>query len=305
MAAHRYWRVYISSVQDGSNYVSCMELEMHTSIGGASVCTGGTASASSDGFGWVPANAFDGSTAGNGWHSGNGALPGTVEWLKYDFGSGNDKDIVEFSYASRATFQTTQAPRDFQLQYSDDNSAWTTLIDRQFETAWTSGQTRTYSASNTPVLKQIWRLNVTAVESGNVALSEFKMHTAVGGADVCTGGAAAASSVYSSNTYSAEKTYDSDIATFWSANSTPPQWIQYVFAGAVDIVEIVLTAPPGGNAPNAPKTWTLQYFDPSGSPTWQNADSQTSVANWTSNESRTYTFGGVAAPFRGNICVCT
>lgn len=148
MAAHRYWRLFISEVQS-SGYVSCMELRL-LDAGSNNVATGGTASASSVGFGWVAANAFNGSTTGDGWHSGTNDLPPqgvTPEWLKYDLGAGNDEDVRAFTFVSRPLFHTTQAPKNMTLQYSDDNSVWNDLIVVLNETAWSpSGEERTYNA---------------------------------------------------------------------------------------------------------------------------------------------------------------
>lgn len=59
MSAHRYWRLYITAVQSGG-YTSIMELEMYEGVERNNVCSGGTASASSTGFGWVASNAFNG-----------------------------------------------------------------------------------------------------------------------------------------------------------------------------------------------------------------------------------------------------
>src|SRR5574337_1018158 len=119
MAAHRYWRLYITAT-NGNAYTSLTGFILATSVGGASVASGGTASASSTGFGWVASNAFDGSTAEPGWHSGTAGFPTTPEWLQYDFGAGNAKDIVEFGICSRnAADAASQSPRDCTLQFSD------------------------------------------------------------------------------------------------------------------------------------------------------------------------------------------
>jgi hypothetical protein len=302
MSAHRYWRVYVTAVQS-AGYTSCMELYLRTSIGGSNVATGGTASASSVGFGWTAAGAFDGTTAGNGWHSGNNALPTTPEWLQYDLGSGNDKDIVEFAWAVRPGNETSQAPKDLQLQYSDNGSSWTTLYTRTGETSYSSGETRSWSSSTTvPALKEAWRLNVSAVETGVPGVAELKMYTSIGGTNQCTGGTPAASSEFGSS-WIASKAFDADVSTFWDAASAPPQWVSYRFASAKDIVQYKITAPGGGNQINAPKSFTLEYSDGSGG--WTVADTQTSLANWAAgNEERTFTIASTAA-VRPQVFVCT
>lgn len=126
MANHRYWRVYVTAtVSDGAGYLSCLELELRSTYGGSQQASGGTAFASSTGFGWVAAGAFDGSTSEpNGWHSGSPTVP---QWIGYDFGasSANWKDIVQIWWMAR--FGQAQEPQDFELQYSDDNSTYTTV----------------------------------------------------------------------------------------------------------------------------------------------------------------------------------
>jgi len=96
VAAHRYWRLYISAL-NGAASASIVSLELHTSIGGADVVSGGTASASSVNGTDAAVNAFDGNTA-TWWLS---ASTGVPQWLKYDFGAGNDKDIVEMLVFAR------------------------------------------------------------------------------------------------------------------------------------------------------------------------------------------------------------
>lgn len=99
---------------------------MHTSIGGANVVSGGTASASSEySATYSAAKAFDGSVVtDNGWLSGNHAY----EWLQYDFGAGNDKDIVEIVLKTPAAtgsgITSSNLPVYGVCQFSDDATAW-------------------------------------------------------------------------------------------------------------------------------------------------------------------------------------
>lgn len=99
---------------------------MRTSIGGSNVVSGGTASASSEySASYSAAKAFDGSVAtDNGWLSGNHAY----EWLQYDFGAGNDKDIVEIVLktpaASGSGIVSSNLPVYGVCQASDDAFAW-------------------------------------------------------------------------------------------------------------------------------------------------------------------------------------
>lgn len=129
MAAHRYWR-FVFPASAYNSVCGISEAELRTSIGGSNVATGGTASASSESSGsFTASKAFDGDhSAGNGWMSQATASA----WLKYDFGAGNDKDIVEVklttadSYASG--FYSGYFPMFGVFQYSDDDDSWTTLL---------------------------------------------------------------------------------------------------------------------------------------------------------------------------------
>src|SRR5688572_7242436 len=118
MAAHRYWRIY-ATAGNGESNMGLAEIQLRASLGGADETGSGTASASS---GTSPGNLVDNSDATT-WTTTGGAYP---HWWAYDFGSGNDKDISEIAINARA--QIRFAPTEFQLQYSDDGSGYTTLF---------------------------------------------------------------------------------------------------------------------------------------------------------------------------------
>lgn len=113
---HRYWRLLFPTATN----IGLDEVQMRETRGGANVVGGGTPSASSifNGTYDVP-NAFDGNTA-TFWNC--SGSPGANEWIKYDFGAGNEKAIAEiaFRYADIA-----RCPADVKMQWSDDDSAWT------------------------------------------------------------------------------------------------------------------------------------------------------------------------------------
>lgn len=149
MAAHRYWR-YFHVRAGGATTVVIGELQLRTAIGGASVATGGTASSSSNQVNWEPAKAFNGDAGGtnNCWAAATQAQPnieGYGQWLQYDFGAGNEKDIIEIAI-SNGTYSTYNAlPLAFNIEYSDDGVNWT-LARRIWETtAWSAtGTVRVY-----------------------------------------------------------------------------------------------------------------------------------------------------------------
>jgi hypothetical protein len=137
-----------------------------------------------------------------------------------------------------------------------------------------------------PDARSQWRITISATQSGEPGLAALVMRTTPNGPDVCTGGTASASSEYS-GTYTAAKAFDANNATAWYSSSGFPQWLQYDFGAAVDIVEYQLRAPT--NYPTeAPKTWTFSHNDGAGG--WTEVDAQTTVPNWSESEERTYTF---------------
>lgn len=114
---HRYWRLNFTATY-ANNSVRLQEVELYTAVGGADVTGSGTASAEAGNA----AQAFDNNT-GTEWDtlSGGGGLP---DWLQYDFGAGNEKDIVSIGLFPNST--TLQCPKNFDVLYSDDGSTWTT-----------------------------------------------------------------------------------------------------------------------------------------------------------------------------------
>ena len=132
MAVHRYWRLLAEHNELGSNY-GFGEIEMRESIGGADVTGSGTASDSSHlDAGSTAANCFDNNLT-NKWISNGKTYP---QWVKYDFGSGSEKDIAQIQVQPRPDTYYRETPNHFYFQYSDDDSAWTTSIT--IETTWTS-----------------------------------------------------------------------------------------------------------------------------------------------------------------------
>lgn len=157
MSAHRYWRILIwTSPYNPNQYTSIAECLMMETIGGSNVATGGTAAASSyymSSATYQPSNAFDGNAATY-WHSGTGTVtPSAPEWLSYDLGSGVTKDIRAISLQARNDFNY-QIPSTGAVQYSDDNTNWTTYW------VWSLNINSANSANS-----QIWKFNDPALSA--------------------------------------------------------------------------------------------------------------------------------------------
>lgn len=138
----RYFRLYITAVTSGSE-VGINLMKLSATSGGSSLLTGGTATASSQYSGsYLPSYAFDATS--NYWYSQGSTAP--PHWLKYDMGSGNTAS-PRYLYLEPYTTATPTHPYSFELQGSDDDSAWTTLLSA---TAVGYGVTDRWSTGTAP-----------------------------------------------------------------------------------------------------------------------------------------------------------
>ena len=122
----RAWRLVIDTIQNGSGpYVIIEYFAVTATVGGASIFSGGTASASSEFSGaYVAANAFDDNSTS--WATLSGGLPGHVQ---YDRGSGNST-AGRFLYVRGYPANHVYSPKIMRLQGSADGSTgWTTLVE--------------------------------------------------------------------------------------------------------------------------------------------------------------------------------
>ncbi len=135
--ARRYWRINVTLNNGSASNWSLTEVVFRTVPGGPQVATGGTASASTTLGGYPASNAFDGNL------SNLYVATQSTGWLQYDFGASNLVAIAEIAIVSRFDGFQTDSPRDFQVQYSDNGSSWTT--------AWSvTGQTFGLMAKSEP-----------------------------------------------------------------------------------------------------------------------------------------------------------
>jgi hypothetical protein len=303
MAAHRYWRIYITNTTGSASFLDIREIEMRTSIGGADVTGSGTATASTQGSGFEAPKAFDNNSSTT-WFTNIGTNP-LPQWIKYDFGAGSDKDIVEVALQCWAA---TEHPSCWELQYSDDNLTWSRSFLVESSLGWSANEWRSFSANTGPssgtANKQFWRVRSTAVDGGTVfGLSELQMFTTPGGSNQCSGGAAWCSNSPESAGPAAEAfdgvIADSQLGSYWAGGSTK-EWIGYKFASAKDIVSIKVSARVT-NQNQSPKDFVVEYWDGSA---YQTAYTVTASSGWASGETRTFTWGtGPSA--RPVVFVCT
>lgn len=132
MAAHRYWRLHITSAVGG--YCSMVEVQGYTSTDGSGTnFLLGTVTADSTRYSNPPSVLVDGNTTNNVfWASSSGS---SNEWVSFDLGVGVTQDLKSFTMYGRNDSFYNQAPSSGDWQYSDDNTSWTTAFS--FTTTWT------------------------------------------------------------------------------------------------------------------------------------------------------------------------
>lgn len=120
-AEHRYWRVNMTAAQAGQTVVGFKNWELRLTSGGPDeTVPGGAVSASSFTSGFPASNLVDANTESI-WASASGGSPWVI---KYDFGAGNEKEITACYLVAYAS---NRGPSAFTIDYSDDDSSWTTV----------------------------------------------------------------------------------------------------------------------------------------------------------------------------------
>jgi hypothetical protein len=284
MPSARYWRILVNKTNGGN--VSCSELQMRTTAGGSNVATGGTASASNVfGGGFEADKAFDGNNSTI-WAT--ATLAGT--WIKYDFGSGNEKDIVEVTWRSRSDGFVDQNPSDFAIEYSTDDSVWNDAW-RVHHTPFTStGETRTFTKPTGIGACQHWAIRI-GRGTGTQAMggSEMDLAESNGGSDI-TGSRTAERSFSNFGGFPASNLFDNSTATeYSSANGNDPQdagFIALTWAAARTIEEVKWRARASGEATQSPtRGWVERSSDNINFVTYWTF---TTGATWTALEQRTF-----------------
>ncbi|MGA2500310.1 MAG: discoidin domain-containing protein [Tepidisphaeraceae bacterium] len=105
-------------------------------------------------------NAFDGTDGFN--NSAYAPMP--TPYFELDLGSGSAN--VLSSYAMKAVTvapynDLNRVPREWTLEGSNDDSAWTTLDTQSGQTGWSLGEVRNFQTTNTTAYRY-YRINVTA-----------------------------------------------------------------------------------------------------------------------------------------------
>lgn len=131
----------------------------------------GVASASEElGAPYEAWNAMD-KNAGASWIT-NTAVTG---WLKYDFGAGNSKTIVKYTVRAEDISGIGNSFKTWTFEGSNNGTDWTVLDTQTNVAAWSNGEIRTYTFSNSTAYRY-YRWNVSLNQGGSrVGTNEVTM----------------------------------------------------------------------------------------------------------------------------------
>jgi hypothetical protein len=244
------------------------EIEFRGSTGGADLTGSGTAISSSEYSGsYLDDYAFD-DNSGTQWIANTNRL----SYIGYDFGSGNDVDVVEISYTNGSIGEYTRL-NQFDLQYSDDGTTWVTKAHFRDITAFTGlSQTKVYNVADASTSFDA----VLRTLASNTFLPYVVTRSSI--YDVYDGYAAFDESVY--------------LPSLWIATATTG-WLK-IDLGAGNEVEVTtygLRCNYSGFDSAHPKDFKLYGSNDDSS--YDELDSRTNETGWSNPETRTY---AVATP---------
>lgn len=148
--AHRYWRILVVE-SDGAAFVGATAVQFFDALGvdrsTVSPAVDSPFAASSQiNTDNRAALAFDNNLTNTGWLSGAAA----TQWIRVDAQDANAA-MPRTSYEVKTVRiygswnLPSASPRAFQVQWSDDDSAWTTALTVSGQTGWTANQMREFT----------------------------------------------------------------------------------------------------------------------------------------------------------------
>lgn len=298
-SAYRYWRVVFgpdnSGNPGGQTVIALAEMEMRTAVGGSDVCSGGTAfddGHTVGGFSAAGAFANDGDTSQ--WAS-SGIAP---FYLGYDFGAGNDKAIVEIAIMPRTGFTGGQAPGQFKVQASSNNTDW---IDQWWVTRGSiiSYTNNTFTVFTKPTVdqspsanrKRYFRMSCTGSNgAGYVGAGAILLKTLTNGTDDAKFGTPTSNSNFAglppANAFDGMN--GTSNSTEWASNNVGfPEWIQYDWGNnPVNVSEVTWLCRAGLGGSQSPTG--IDFQTSSNGSTWTTVKSVSGLS-WTANETKVWT----------------
>lgn len=287
-AAHTYWRVIGTGTYVGTR-AGLSSVVFYDA--GASVIpfSGGTGTVDATDVG-SPANVFDNNTATD-WVSG----AGSSHWIKYQFAS--PVEVESFDLVEAGASWSTYGFVDFTLDYSDDDSTWTTKYTYKGHGA-NSLVSHHFDSSNVYVDSPavFYRLTVNSNQGSGTGsdfleIGDLKFYDGASAQIATSTYSASATSQLDFSTVQVSQMFDSDSTSFYlSVSAGWPKRITYRFGSTITPVTfaIVSGAEIGGLCTaRAPATFDLDY-SPDGS-SWTSAGSYTSAAWTTCGQTQTFT----------------
>lgn len=137
--AHLYWRLLLHTTDGSTTQYGIQEIEFKRTKTGSDLCVGGTASASTEESGQPASGAFD-NVIGAAWFSTTAA---DGQWIEYEFTTPAE---VRYLTIMGSQSRTDTSPASFSVQWSDDDSVWTTAWEVTGQTGWAPSQIREFHA---------------------------------------------------------------------------------------------------------------------------------------------------------------
>lgn len=243
-----------------------------------------TASESSYNGGGYAYTALDhsGTTA---WMSGVAPSIGSPQWMKIDFGSGNEQYVGAYALMDINATWANSSPRDWTFEGSNDNANWTVLDTRSGEVTANWSATLRYFSCSKSGLFRYYRINITA-NGGNtsyVCIMELELFdTRANLYQTMTSNTAPApyacfaSSEYSAS-YAAWKAFDKDLSTLWSPTSSNSGQLSYYFGGDKYIFSSI-SIYCNNFIKNYPNSFKIQGSNDN--VTWEDLASYSDISNW-------------------------
>jgi hypothetical protein len=291
---HRYWRLFCLNNNGDADFISVGEWEAYEiPYAGVNVLTGGTITASSEFSGSFPAanavNDLYHDATGTRWAS--ASTGGTNEWLRYDLGSGVEKEIRSIGILSAGNAEFDQSVKDFRVEFSDDGTTFATYWSDsltftrviQFKRSIHPDHVPSYTGSPYG-LHTYWRVLNQASDGAALSAAEVEFKATTGGADQATGGTP---TVNASTLGNAANIYDNNNSTFWAINGGAGSWTKYQFASPVTVGQITWRIRGDANPTHAPNDFLVQFSGDNVK--WTTAWQQFDETAWSLGEQRTFT----------------
>jgi alpha-L-fucosidase 2 len=233
------------------------------------------------------------------------AFDGLVGSGQYWVGTGHGTDWLQLttllasyvctSYAIQANTvpEPLRCPKNWTLLGSNDGTTWTTLDTQSGQTGWTSGQTRTFSFSNTTAFR-MHRLNITA-NNGDANYTdvaelylfgtqstiqvEFAPHNMTGASSPTPYSASGSANFSSDSPYKAFDGDPTSLTDRYLANVGVPCFLEIDLGSSAAYILQGYSIAVFSETTRFPKSWTVQGSNDG--TTWTTLDTRTNQTTWT------------------------